>query len=50
MTAPKQAPMKLSEEPTIIHWPETHYVFIEKVGPFQNTAPGAWQELHKFIP
>jgi DNA gyrase inhibitor GyrI len=50
MTAPKQAPMKLTAEPTIVNWPETHYVFIEKVGPFQNTAPAAWQELHKLIP
>jgi len=22
----------------IVIWPETHYVFIEKVGPFQNTG------------
>jgi|SRR5947209_4162723 len=50
MTAPKQAPLKLTEEQTIVNWPETHYVFIEKVGPFQNTAPAAWQELHKLLP
>jgi hypothetical protein len=42
--------MKLTEKPTIVNWPETHYVFLEKVGPFQNTAPAAWQELQKLIP
>lgn len=42
--------MKLIEEPTIVRWPETHYVFIEKIGPFQETAPQAWQALHQIIP
>jgi DNA gyrase inhibitor GyrI len=42
--------MKLTEEPEIVAWPETHYVFIEKIGPFQNTAPQAWQELHQHVP
>ena len=39
--------MKLTEEPEIVNWPETHYVFVEKVGPFMTAAPQAWQELHK---
>ncbi|MGB0125187.1 MAG: GyrI-like domain-containing protein [Silvibacterium sp.] len=42
--------MQLTEEPDIVTWPETHYVFIEKIGPFQNTAPQAWTELHKLVP
>ena len=42
--------MKLTEEPEIVNWAETHYVFIEKTGPFMNTAPQAWQELHNNIP
>lgn len=42
--------MNLTEEPEIVPWPETHYVFIEKVGPFMNTAPQAWQELHRNVP
>ncbi len=42
--------MKLTQEPEIVTWPETHYVFIEKTGPFQNTAPQAWQDLHQFVP
>ncbi len=42
--------MKLTEKPEAVTWPETHYVFIEKIGPFQNTAPQAWQSLHKLVP
>lgn len=39
--------MNLTQEPEIVTWPEIHYVFVEKIGPFQTTAPEAWQELHK---
>ncbi len=42
--------MNLTQEPEIVTWPETHYVFIEKIGPFQNTAPQAWQTLHQVVP
>jgi len=49
MATPQKAPMKLTQEPEIVTWPEMHYVFIEKVGPFQNTAPQAWQELHQLV-
>jgi DNA gyrase inhibitor GyrI len=42
--------MNLTEEPEIVNWPETHYVFIEKIGPFMNTAPGAWGEMHRSVP
>ena len=42
--------MQLTEEPDVVIWPEKHYVFIEKVGPFQTNAPQAWQELHQRIP
>ena len=42
--------MNLTQVPEIVTWPETHYVFLEKVGPFQNTAPQAWQNLHQLIP
>lgn len=27
-----------------------HYIFIEKIGPFQKTAPAAWQEFHRQMP
>ncbi|HLZ92126.1 MAG TPA: GyrI-like domain-containing protein [Candidatus Acidoferrum sp.] len=46
MATPQKAPMKLTQEPEIVNWPETHYVFIEKTGPFQETAPKAWQDVH----
>ena len=42
--------MNLTENPEIVNWPETHYVFVEKVGPFMNTAPQAWQSAHTFVP
>ena len=42
--------MNLTEEPEIVTWSQTHYVFVEKVGPFQETAPQAWQELHRLVP
>jgi len=38
--------MNLTEEPTIVNWPETHYVFIEKTGPFPEIAPAAWGSAH----
>jgi effector-binding domain-containing protein len=50
MAAPKPSAIKLHLEPSIVNWPETHYVFLERVGPFQNNAPQAWQDLHKLIP
>jgi effector-binding domain-containing protein len=42
--------MNLTETPVLVTWPETHYVFLEKIGPFQNTAPAAWGILHKSVP
>jgi effector-binding domain-containing protein len=42
--------MPLTEQPNVVTWPETHYVYIEKVGPFQTNAPQAWQELHQRLP
>lgn len=38
--------MRLTETPEIVTWPRMHYVFIEKVGPFMQSAPQAWQALH----
>jgi DNA gyrase inhibitor GyrI len=42
--------LNLTSKPEIVTWPETHYVYIEKTGPFQNNAPQAWQEMQKLIP
>jgi predicted transcriptional regulator YdeE len=50
MAAPKSQFMKLTEVPEIVTWPETHYVFVEKIGPFMDTAPQAWQSLHQLVP
>jgi len=50
MAAPKEKFLKLTEEPEIVNWPETHYVFVEKIGPFQETAGQAWQGVHPLVP
>ncbi len=42
--------MNLTQEPETVNWPPTHYVFVEKTGPFQETAPQAWQSVHGFVP
>jgi effector-binding domain-containing protein len=42
--------MNLTELPEIVTWPETHYVFVERTGPFRKTAPQAWQSVRTFVP
>lgn len=42
--------MNLTQEPEIVTWPETHYVFVEKIGPFMQNAGQAWQTAHSFVP
>jgi hypothetical protein len=42
--------MNLTEVPEIVQWPETHYVFVEKVGPFMQNAGQAWQSAHQLAP
>jgi len=49
MSAPKPS-LNLTTRPETVTWPVTHYVFIEKIGPFIETAPAAWQELHQLTP
>ncbi|MGH9591121.1 MAG: GyrI-like domain-containing protein [Terracidiphilus sp.] len=49
MTTANQS-FHLTQEPDTVNWPETHYIFVEKTGPFQQSAPQAWQEAHKLIP
>ncbi len=41
--------MKLSKTPKKTIWKPCHYVFVEKVGPFAETAQACWQELHKSL-
>jgi DNA gyrase inhibitor GyrI len=50
MSTAKGKALQLTEKPEIVTWPETHYVYLEKIGPFQDTAPQAWNELHKLVP
>jgi DNA gyrase inhibitor GyrI len=50
MATAKRSFMKLTEVPEIVTWPEAHYAFIEKIGPFQETAPQAWQAMHTLAP
>jgi DNA gyrase inhibitor GyrI len=40
--------MSASDLIDVVSWPETHYVYVEKVGPFMQTAQQAWQEVHTF--
>ena len=42
--------MSLSELPEIITWPETHYVYVERIGPFIQNAGAAWQQAHGLVP
>jgi len=42
--------MTLTENPEIVSWPEIHYVFVEKVGPFLENAGKAWQTAHQLVP
>ncbi len=50
MATAKREVKNLTQVPDIVTWPETHYVFIEKIGPFQNTAAQAWKDLHQLVP
>lgn len=42
--------MRLNEHPEVVSWPETHYVFVERVGPFMENAGAAWHQAHPLAP
>ena len=42
--------MSLNEHPEVVAWPETHYVFVERIGPFMQNAGAAWQQAHPLVP
>jgi DNA gyrase inhibitor GyrI len=42
--------MNLTEKAETINWPITHYIYFEKIGPFHETAPQAWNALHQMVP
>jgi predicted transcriptional regulator YdeE len=46
MATPKRE-VRVTMQPETVIWPETHYVFIEKNGPFMQTAPAAWGAMHQ---
>src|ERR1700749_3816784 len=40
----------LTEQPELVSWPEMHYVFVERIGPFMENAGAAWQQAHSLAP
>lgn len=42
--------MPLEKKHKKVKWPEHHYVFVEKLGPFMKTASVAWGKLHAAVP
>ncbi len=50
MPTTEQALINLTTTPETVDWPETHYVYVERIGPFETNAPQAWQEFLEFVP
>src|SRR5437763_631999 len=46
----KAPALQLRQKPEIVTWPETRYVYVEIIVPFQETSPQAWNELQTMIP
>ena len=42
--------MNLTETPEIVVWPQSHYLYVETIGPFVDSAGPAWQKLHRYVP
>ncbi len=42
--------MNLTQSQEVVVWPETHYVFVERHGPFMPNAQQAWMEMHRLLP
>ena len=42
--------MNLTENPQTVIWPQIHYVFLERVGPFETNAMQAWTDFVPSIP
>jgi effector-binding domain-containing protein len=42
--------MALHEQADRISWPKSHYLYFEKRGSFQQTAPACWKEFHATLP
>jgi predicted transcriptional regulator YdeE len=41
--------MSLNRSLEIVRWAPTHYVFVERVGPFNETVPKSWAEFHALV-
>lgn len=41
--------MGLSKSEKRVEHPASHYIYVEKIGPFQETAMKAWQEFHQLF-
>jgi effector-binding domain-containing protein len=50
MTVTAERTLNQTTTPETVQWPETHYVFIEKVGPIPANAPQAWNAMHPLVP
>lgn len=48
-TASQQA-LNLTVDDEIVSWPARHYVYVEKIGPFDETTSATWIEAQKLIP
>ena len=42
--------MNFTHWPEPIEFPPTHYLFLEKIGPFMETAPAAWKTVIDRVP
>lgn len=42
--------MNLTEKPQTVTWPKIHYVYLERVGPFETNAKQAWVDFPPLIP
>jgi TetR/AcrR family transcriptional regulator, transcriptional repressor for nem operon len=50
MTATNHAPLQLALSTDTVVWPETHYVFIERIGPPPVISAQTWADLHLLVP
>lgn len=41
--------MNLTEKPEIVTVPEQHYLYVERTGPFQETAKPCWDDIHSLL-
>ncbi|MBV9182409.1 MAG: GyrI-like domain-containing protein [Acidobacteria bacterium] len=42
--------MNLTENIQYVTWPETHYVFVERVGSIPKNAQQTWHDFHQALP